>query len=59
MSLETNQGPKTAQELVGDLTFINYAVNRDLSPDISVERWKAVYGPSVYRMESRYQEEKK
>lgn len=44
-------------DLVSDLTYINYAHNRQISPHISVERWEKVYGPTAPAMEARYQAE--
>lgn len=46
------------QPVVDELIFINYAANRDCSPEVTPERWKKVYGPSVDEMEARYQAEK-
>lgn len=46
------------QPLVDELVYVNYAANRDCSPDVTPERWKKVYGPSVDEMEARYQAEK-
>ena len=48
-----------ADELVSELTYVSYRVNRDRRPDIAVERWKLVYAPGdVDHMEARYQREK-
>jgi hypothetical protein len=43
-----------AAAIVADLTYINYAFNRDRSPHITPERWKRIYGPGAERMEARY-----
>ena len=47
----------TFGELVDILTYANYKHNRQLDPSISAERWEKVYGPSVYAMEKKFQEE--
>jgi hypothetical protein len=48
----------TPQEMIDELTYINYRHNRELSPQISVERWAAIYGPKSEYMETRYQRER-
>ena len=45
----------SAEQLVADLVFVNYAFNRDLG--ISAERAALVYGPDAEVMEVRYQTE--
>jgi hypothetical protein len=45
-------------EALDYLLFVNYAHNRDLRPDITPERWKAVYGKSTDRLEAQYQAER-
>ena len=47
----------TARELVDDLKFQNYKANRQYSPNISVERWAAIFGADAIDLESRYQAE--
>lgn len=47
-----------ALEVFCDLTYINYAANRDAAPQITPQSWKKVYGPEVDLMEERYQAEK-
>jgi len=47
----------TFGEVVDILTYANYKHNRQLDPSISAERWEKVYGPSVYAMEKKLQEE--
>lgn len=42
--------------LISDLNYINYATNRKLSPEISPERWAAIYGSQSAEFEKRYQE---
>ena len=46
----------TPAGLVDELTYISYAHNRKLSPEVSSERWAAIY-PNAAAMERRYQEE--
>jgi hypothetical protein len=41
-----------------ELTYMNYAHNRRISPHVSAERWAKVYGPSSSDMEARYQVER-
>lgn len=41
-----------------DLTYLNYACNRDVAPNITPQSWKKVYGQEVDEMEARYQAEK-
>ena len=54
--IPTNHGAKSAAEIVGDLTYINYAFNRQRSPQISPERWALIY-PRAAELEEHYQEE--
>jgi hypothetical protein len=56
--IPTNRGMQTPDDIVSDLTFLNYAYNRDRSPEITPERWAKVYGPNTETMEMRYQREK-
>lgn len=44
------------QQIIDTLTYISYAHNRMLSPEISPERWEKVYGPTA-EMEQRFQEQ--
>ena len=45
-------------KLISELTYVSYATQRDLAPEISPERWGKIYGPeSVEQMEERYQAE--
>lgn len=46
------------EKVLDELTYISYAHNRNLSPDVSPERWAKVYGPSARLMEVRYQAER-
>lgn len=45
------------KEIISDLVYINYAHNRDISPEISPERWSQIYGDTT-NMEARYRKEK-
>lgn len=56
-TVPTNQGPKTPTQIVSDLTYINYAHNRRMSPHITPEQWAQIYGPSTPAMEERFQKE--
>jgi hypothetical protein len=44
-------------QIIDELTYVNYRANRGYSPEITPERWEKVYGPKVYRMEQRFQME--
>lgn len=45
-----------AEDLILNLTYINYAHNRTISPDVTPERWGRIYGvQAVEEMEERYQ----
>lgn len=44
-------------DLVDELTYRNYRHNRNISPNITVERWEKCYGPNTQAMETRYQQE--
>ena len=56
-TIPTNRGAMTAGQLIADLTYINYAVNRDASPDITPEQWATIY-PRAAELEARYQAER-
>jgi hypothetical protein len=43
------------QKIADDIIYLNYRFNRDRSPDISPERWKAIYGDKVNKFEVWYQ----
>ena len=45
-------------KLISDLTYVNYAANRDRAPEITPERWERIYGPTTPAMEARYQRER-
>lgn len=47
----------TYGDLVDDLTFQNYAFNRQRAPHISVARWERVFGRQVWDLERRLTEE--
>lgn len=55
MEMQTRQ--MTPRELVDQLTYLNYAHNRTISPNVTPERWEKVYGPGVWEMEEQYQRE--
>lgn len=44
----------TFTQFIDELTYVNYAHNRQISPSVSVERWQKVYGPNTEAMERRY-----
>lgn len=46
------------QPIVDQLTYINYACNRDASPHITPEQWAKCGYPNVRAMEAQYQAEK-
>jgi hypothetical protein len=57
--IPTNKGHMTPDDIVSDLTYMSYAHNRDISPDITPERWARIFGEELtQRMERRYQQEK-
>ena len=44
--------------IIDSLTYINYKHNRELSPDITPDRWALVYGEAeVKEMEKAYTQE--
>jgi len=49
--------PVRRPNMVSELTYLNYAHNRKLSPHISAEQWEPIYGPTTMTMEARYQRE--
>lgn len=54
----TNEGQRTVPELIDLLTFNNYKANRVRAPEVTVERWKAIYGiAQTEAMEAKYQAE--
>lgn len=57
MTLPTNKGPMTIDQLVDHLTYVNYACNRDRSPEITAEQWAGIFSNAA-AMEVRYQAEK-
>lgn len=48
---------KDLSPLVQELTFINYAFNRDADENITAEQWALIY-PNAAELEARYQAEK-
>jgi len=56
--IPTSEGQMEPDDVVDYLTYINYAFNREITPDVSPERWANIYGPKAEAMERRYQKEK-
>lgn len=48
----------TPKQIIDELAYRNYRHNRELSPNITPERWAVVYGRATAKMEGRYQYEK-
>ena len=46
-------------ELIDSLTYSSYRHNREISPEVTPERWQKVFGPSTDAMEQKYQGEKR
>ena len=46
-------------ELIDSLTYSSYRHNREISPEVTPERWRKVFGPSTDAMEQKYQGEKR
>jgi hypothetical protein len=55
--IPTSRGEITLGEVIADLTYINYACNRDAAPQITPEAWARIY-PRADELEARYQTEK-
>jgi hypothetical protein len=49
--------PMNFSDLIADLTYTNYALNRAAAPNIIPERWRKVYGPELDSLEAQYQAE--
>ena len=50
--------PMTAEGIVSELTYNNYAHNRRISPDITIEGFERMFGKAlVEKMEARFQKE--
>ena len=47
----------TVGEALAELLYIGYATNRDQRPDISPERWAAIF-PHAEALEAKYQAER-
>ena len=45
------------QPIVDELTYVNYACNRDAAPHVAPEQWARCGYPNVPAMEARYQAE--
>lgn len=56
-AIPTSKGLMTPGAIVDELTYINYAFNRERSPHITPARWAKVY-PRAAELEARYQAEK-
>lgn len=48
---------KTEMRIVSELTYISYAHNRDIAPEVSPERWAKIF-PSADILEARYAAER-
>jgi hypothetical protein len=47
------------EEVVNDLTYINYKHNREISPHVTPKNWELIYGEhAVKRMERAYTQER-
>jgi hypothetical protein len=46
---------KHIKDILDDMIYLNYRFNRESNPDISVERWKGIYGDRVDTYEVWYQ----
>lgn len=58
MNVETSQGTRSFEQVIDLLTFNNYKANRVRAPEITVDRWKAIYGiAQTEAMEEKYQAE--
>lgn len=55
--MNTTHGEMTPQGIVDYLTYVNFAHNRRLSPEVTVERWEKIYGPNTRAMEEQFQKE--
>ena len=44
-------------ETVDELTYRNYAFNRQRSPDVAPWRWIKIFGEAAAQMEERFQNE--
>lgn len=47
----------TPRQIVDYLTYSSYAHNRQLSPHVTPEEWRGVYGERTAALEERYQDE--
>lgn len=58
-TIPTSQGDLTPSEIVDELTYFNYAWNRDNS-DLPVETYAKYFGEgATAKMEERYQNDKR
>lgn len=59
MIFDTNRGPMSEYDIRDTLTYINYAANRDMAPEVTPDKWKRIYGNDrVEQMEAWYQAER-
>jgi len=49
--------PTFEQHVVSELTYLSYAHNRCLSPEITPERWARIFGEHTAELEARFQAE--
>lgn len=53
-----NEGTRTFEQVIDLLTYNNFKANRVRAPEVTVERWKAIYGiTQTEAMEEKYQAE--
>lgn len=55
--IPTDRGLQHIGSIIDELTYVNYACNRDAAPHITPERWAPHY-PNATVLEARYQAEK-
>lgn len=56
-SIPTNQGTKTPEEIVDELTYRSFRHNVLKNPKISIQRWTAVFGNQTHAFAKRLQSE--
>jgi hypothetical protein len=59
IQVNLNEAIDNCLAVIGTLTYLNYCHNRRISPDITPEKWKLVYGDKVEEMETLYKLENK
>ncbi len=55
--VEFDLSRQSTQDILDELTYIDYAHNRRVAPDVPPDRWQRIYGPTVKHMEARFQAE--